>query len=136
MSTDRHIEDIEFPAPTRDEIFGNSEINEMELGLLQMQILWILDKKSTHGYEMMKMLSELKNAKITQGTLYPTMKRLENLGYVKRREEDRKVLYDLTTDGRKAMNDACSSFSRIFFGIFHDYACQKCVVRDIKGGKK
>jgi DNA-binding MarR family transcriptional regulator len=141
MSVNRHIhnETIEFSAPTKEEIFGSSNISEIELGLLQMQILWILKRKSSHGYEMMKMLSELKNTRITQGTLYPTMKRLEELSYVSRKEEDRKVVYTITKEGKKTLDNACSSFTRTFFGIFHDYVCGKCVSRDIvniKGVKK
>lgn len=139
MSADRHKEDIEFKAPTREEIFGKSRISEIELGLLQMQILWILKRQESHGYELMRLLSELKNTKITQGTLYPTMKRLEELGYVERNEQDRKVMYSLTKTGAKALDDGCSSFTRTFFGIFHDYVCEKCVSRDIvniKGVKK
>ncbi|MBI4018988.1 MAG: PadR family transcriptional regulator [Candidatus Aenigmarchaeota archaeon] len=138
MSVDRHIEDITFTAPTAEEIFGRSKISEIELGLLQMQILWILNRQSTHGYEIMKMLSELKNTKITQGTLYPTMQRLESLGYVKRREEERKIMYDITAEGKTTLDNACASFTRTFFGIFHDYVCGKCVTRDLVniGGKK
>ncbi|MBS3054310.1 MAG: PadR family transcriptional regulator [Candidatus Aenigmarchaeota archaeon] len=138
MSVDRHIEEIAFTAPTKEEIFGRSNISEIELGLLQMQILWILKRQSTHGYEIMKMLSELKNTKITQGTLYPTMQRLESLGYVKRREEERKIVYDITADGKATLDNACASFTRTFFGIFHDYVCGKCVSRDLVniGGKK
>src|SRR3989338_2662946 len=121
MSVDRHIEEIAFTAPTKEEIFGRSNISEIELGLLQMQIL-----------------SELKNTKITQGTLYPTMQRLESLGYVKRREEERKIVYDITADGKATLDNACASFTRTFFGIFHDYVCGKCVSRDLVniGGKK
>lgn len=136
MSSDSHVEEIAFQAPTREEIFGKSDISEIELGLLQMQILWILKRESTHGYEIMKRLSELKNVRITQGTLYPTLQRLEELKYIQRHEDGRKIVYTLTAKGVKALDDGCASFTRTFFGIFHDYVCGKCVARDSTGGKQ
>ncbi|MBI4014433.1 MAG: PadR family transcriptional regulator [Candidatus Aenigmarchaeota archaeon] len=131
-----HVEEVSFHAPTKDEIFGKSEISEIELGLLQMQILWILKRESTHGYEIMKRLSELKNVHITQGTMYPTLQRLEELRYIKRREDGRKIIYDLTEKGKKALDEGCASFTRTFFGIFHDYVCGKCVARVGERGVK
>ncbi|SRR3989344_3425034 len=132
-----HVEEVSFQAPTRDEIFPLN-VSEIELGLLQMQILWILKRESTHGYDMMKRLSELKNVNITQGTLYPTLQRLEELGYIERKSEGRRIVYNLTKEGTKALDDGCASFTRTFFGIFHDYVCGKCVARDIvtSGQKK
>ena len=62
---------------------GNRHIGYIDLGILQMQILWLLNRKDTHGYELMKNLNEIKNTKITQGTLYPALQRLEELNLIK-----------------------------------------------------
>ena len=99
--------------------------SEIELGLLQMQVLWLL-KKPTHGYELMKRLNELKTTKITQGTLYPTLQRLEELKLITSKTEDRKKIYKLTEKGKKTMKDSCSDFCKTFHGIFEDYVCHKC----------
>ncbi len=124
MSVDRHI-----TAEHDDYIKWPSAVgtgSEIELGILQMQILWLLSRKSTHGYELMKLLSILKGTAITQGTLYPTLKRLEELEMIKRAEKDRRVIYHITAKGRKTMNDSCLEFVKTFYGIFHDFACESC----------
>lgn len=117
--------------PTEEELFGDVKtLGEIDLGLLQMQVLWLLSNQSTHGYELMKKLTEMKKKRITQGTLYPTLQRLEELGYIRREEQDRKVVYHVTEKGNKVMNDTCVDFIRTFFGIIHDFACMKCLGMD------
>lgn len=129
MSIERHISVLPHrdAPPSEKEIFGERKFSEIELGLLQMQILWILSHKSTHGYELMKILNEIKKTKITQGTLYPTLQTLEERELIKRHEEDRRAVYNITFKGRKVMNETCMDFSRTFFGIFQSFVCQKCL---------
>jgi DNA-binding PadR family transcriptional regulator len=116
--------------PTEHEIFGNREFSEIDVGLLQMQILWILSHKPMHGYELMKVLNDIKKTKITQGTLYPALQSLEGRRLIKGKEQDRKVIYDITPEGRKVMNETCMDFSRTFFGIFQSFVCHKCLGHD------
>jgi DNA-binding PadR family transcriptional regulator len=106
--------------------------SEIELGLLQMQVLWLLSRKPTHGYELMKDLNLLKKTRITQGTLYPTMQRLEELGMVRREAGERKIVYHLTPKGKQVMADGCRDFSRTFFGIFNDFVCNHCKNSEMK----
>jgi len=127
MSVSKHIKADTKPGVM--ELAKERKPSEIELGMLQMQILWILSRKSTHGYEIMKSLSALKGTKITQGTLYPTLQRLENLGLIKRKEEDRRIDYHISGKGRKIMEQACLDFTRTFFGVFQDFVCGKCVSR-------
>ena len=129
MSIERHTPHRSAP-PSEKEIFGEREFSEIELGLLQMQILWLLSRKSTHGYDIMKMLGEIKKTKVTQGTLYPTLQSLEKRALIKRHDEDRKSVYSITLKGRKVMNETCLDFSRTFFGIFQNFVCEKCVGYD------
>ena len=117
--------------PSPEEIFGERKFSEIELGMLQMQVLWVLSKKSTHGYDLMKILNEIKKTKITQGTLYPTLQALEERELIKSHEDDRKIVYHITAKGRKTMNEACVDFSRTFFGIFQNYVCEKCVGHEV-----
>ncbi|MFA4820535.1 MAG: PadR family transcriptional regulator [Candidatus Aenigmatarchaeota archaeon] len=126
MSIERHMPRRNTP-PSSEEIFGMRKFSEIELGLLQMQILWLLSRKSTHGYEIMKILSNIKKTKITQGTLYPTLQALEGRGLIKRHEEGRRSIYSITLRGRKVMNETCMDFSKTFFGIFQNFVCEKCV---------
>lgn len=100
--------------------------SDIELGLLQMQILWMLSRKSMHGYALMQRLSEIKKSKMTQGTLYPTLQRLEEMKFIRRNARGRKIVYDITANGRKTMRKSCEDFSRTFMGIFKDFVCDKC----------
>lgn len=129
MSIERHSTILPHrnAPPSEKEIFGEREFSEIELGLLQMQVLWILSRKSTHGYDLMKTLNTIKKTKITQGTLYPTLQALEERSLIKRHEEDRKTVYNITLKGRKVMNETCLDFSKTFFGIFQNFVCEKCV---------
>lgn len=105
---------------------GIHEKPEIDVGLLQMQILWVLGKGPSHGYLLMKRLSELKGTKVTQGTLYPTMQRLQELGLVESRYEKRKRIYSLTAKGKRTMKEACKDFCVTFQGIFSDFVCGRC----------
>ena len=127
MSIERHIAPHRNAPPSAEEIFGGRGFSEIELGLLQMQILWLLSRKSTHGYDLMKLLNNIKKTKITQGTLYPTLQSLEGRELIKRHDEDRRSIYNITLKGRKVMNETCMDFSRTFFGIFQNFVCEKCV---------
>jgi DNA-binding PadR family transcriptional regulator len=90
-----------------------------------MQVLWML-KKPLHGYGLMKSLNTLKRTKITQGTLYPTLQRLEELKLIESRTKGRKKIYHLTKKGKSTMKNSCLEFCRTFHGIFEDYVCGKC----------
>ncbi|MEM7813940.1 MAG: PadR family transcriptional regulator [Candidatus Aenigmatarchaeota archaeon] len=103
----------------------NGTVPELELGMLQMQILWLL-KRPTHGYALMKALNELKQTKVTQGTLYPTLQRLEELGLIARKHSARRHVWHLTAKGRTAMRRACGEFCATFQGIFRDFVCGRC----------
>src|SRR3989338_380622 len=142
MSDDRHSKmKNAFLPPKQEDIFdAERRPIEIEMGLLQMQILWILSRKHCHGYEMMKDLNVIKSTKITQGTLYPTLKRLVELKMIEIDEDGARKVYHITERGKKTMDQSCTDFTRTFFGIFHDYVCGKCVERDVlydigKGGK-
>jgi PadR family transcriptional regulator PadR len=116
--------------PTAEELFGSDRPNEIELGLLQMQLLWLISKRDIHGYELMKELETIKGKKITQGTLYPTLQKLEKYGYIKGHFEDNRVVYKITQKGRTILNETSTDFIKTFFGIFHDFACKRCIGHD------
>ena len=130
MSVDQHTPDT-IHIQIGKESKGPSEI---ELGLLQMQTLWVLSRQPTHGYDLMKSLSVIKGTEITQGTLYPMLKRLQELGMIRSEAEGRRIVNHITDKGKKTMNEACLGFVKTFYGIFHDYACQRCDFHNKKGG--
>jgi len=107
---------------------NNKGIEDIELGMLQMQILWVLGSKPTHGYYLMKKLTEIKKKKITQGALYPTLAKLQNLKLIEVKKEGTrgKKIYKLTKKGRKVMIKTCQEFCKTFQGIFKDFVCVGC----------
>jgi len=108
----------------------NSIITDMsvDLGVLQMQVLWLLSKEPQHGYALLKRLRAIKRAPLTQGALYPALAALERAKFVKARKAGvrGKKVYAVTAKGRKALNEACAEFVAIFQGIFGDFYCTKC----------
>lgn len=107
---------------------GRHKDQSYDLGVLQMQILWLVGRKPMHGYELMRQLNKIKTTKVEQGTLYPALQRLEENELITVKEIGRrgKKIYELTEDGRKAMIRTCEEFSRTFSGIFEDFICKSC----------
>ena len=100
----------------------------VELGALQMQVLWLLGKKPGHGYELMKELNAIKKTKVTQGTLYPLLAKLAAAGFVKgeRKGSRNKRVYSLTPKGKAVKRESCGEFVKLFSGIISDFRCGAC----------
>ncbi len=109
-----------------------------DLGMLQMQILWFLEREEMHGYALMKKLDGIKKTKIEQGTLYPTLKKLEHEGYIRvRKRGDRKrKIYELTSAGKTVMRKNCEDFIFTFSDIFNAYKCKHCPVKNCRMRKE
>tara|TARA_B100000315_G_C14571935_1_gene586043 strand:+ start:1810 stop:2145 length:336 start_codon:yes stop_codon:yes gene_type:complete len=102
--------------------------SDLELGVLQMQILWLVGRNPNHGYEIMRQLNEIKKTKVEQGTLYPALQKLEINDLIKVKETGSrgKKVYELTDTGKEAMIRTCKEFSKTFYGIFEDFVCTTC----------
>lgn len=103
-------------------------VKRCDLGLLQMQILWLLSKKPSHGYDLMKTLNKIKRTRITQSTMYPCLAKLESMGLVKSKasgSRGRKT-YVLSAKGRKTLAQSMKEFCACFEGIFKDVKCVEC----------
>ena len=53
---------------------------QLKKGSLELCVLAILSKKDCYGYELVSTIS--KNIHITEGTVYPLLKRLKDEGYM------------------------------------------------------
>ena len=100
--------------------------SDIDLGMLQMQVLWLLGRKPGHGYELIKQLNAIKSTKVTAGVLYHVLARLEKLRLITARTAGRKRIYHLTPAGRRVMTRSCTEFCRTFEGIFKQYVCERC----------
>jgi PadR family transcriptional regulator, regulatory protein PadR len=87
-------------------VFGS----ELKKGSSEMLILSLLDTQPRHGYEIGKLIEQRSGGTLTFAlpTLYPTLLRLENRGWIKGRwvekaGERRRCFYRLTPDGRRVL---------------------------------
>lgn len=75
---------------------------QFKKGVLDICVLSLLKKKDHYGYELVQKIS--KDISITEGTLYPILRRLKNEGYLKTylkesSEGPSRKYYSLTKDG-------------------------------------
>lgn len=83
---------------------------ELKKGSSEMLILSLLEARPRHGYEIGKLIEVRSGGKLTFAlpTLYPTLLRLENRGWIKGRwvekaGERRRCFYRLTPEGRRVL---------------------------------
>jgi DNA-binding PadR family transcriptional regulator len=83
---------------------------ELKKGSSEMLILSLLEARPRHGYEIGKLIEARSGGKLTFAlpTLYPTLLRLENRGWIKGRwiekpGERRRCFYRLMPEGRRIL---------------------------------
>jgi len=85
---------------------------ELKKGSSEMLILALLEARPRHGYEIGKLIDARSSGKLTFAlpTLYPTLLRLEDRGWIKGRwvekaGERRRCFYKLTPEGRRVLTE-------------------------------
>ena len=83
---------------------------ELKKGSTEMLVLSLLESRARHGYEIGKLIEARSNGRITFAlpTLYPTLLRMENRGWIKGRwvekpGERERCFYKLTPEGRRIL---------------------------------
>jgi PadR family transcriptional regulator PadR len=83
---------------------------ELKKGSSEMLILSLLEARARHGYEIGKLIEARSGGKLTFAlpTLYPTLLRLENRGWIRGRwvekpGERRRCFYRLAPKGRRVL---------------------------------
>ena len=83
---------------------------ELKKGSTEMLILSLVESRARHGYEIGKMIEARSEGRLTFAlpTLYPTLLRLENRGWIKGRwvekaGERQRCFYRLTSEGRRVL---------------------------------
>ena len=86
---------------------------ELKKGSSEMLILSLLEARPRHGYEIGKLIEARSGGKLTFAlpTLYPSLLRLENRGWIKGRwiekpGERRRCFYRLMPEGRRMLGGA------------------------------
>ena len=92
--------------------------SELKKGSSEMLILSLLEARPRHGYELGKLIESRSGGKLTFAlpTLYPTLLRLENRGWIKGRwvekaGERRRCFYRLTAEGRRILSEQRKTWS-------------------------
>lgn len=80
---------------------------QFKKGLLDLCVLAIIDKKETYGYEIVNLIAE--TIEISEGTIYPLLKRLTDQGYcltrlVESKQGGARKYYKLSSQGKKHLD--------------------------------
>jgi DNA-binding PadR family transcriptional regulator len=77
----------------------------LEFVVLDFAILGLLMERPRHGYELRRALGELGFWKVSFGSLYPSLRRLEKRGAIEATKvSGRRKAYRITADGRKVFD--------------------------------
>lgn len=93
-------------------------IVQLRRGIMEFCILLLIEKKACYGYEIVSNLEKLNYLSITEGTLYPLLKRLQKEkkleAYWSESENGPpRKYYKLTASGIKVLNDMSSTWNEL-----------------------
>ena len=105
-------------------------MKEAQKGYIRMGVLMLLNKKPSHGYELMKEINSRTKGfwQPTAGGVYPILRDLEKCGYIKGHWETqnrRLKIYKTTQSGDAILKHAIVKQSEIFTnisGLFNEFA--------------
>lgn len=88
-------------------------------GHLRLYLLFVLDERPMHGYEIIQALSDRFGGTYvpSAGTIYPRLAKLETEGLVTKESDGRKSVYAITDAGRAELNDRRDELEGIENGI-------------------
>lgn len=106
--------------------------SQMLKGTLEGCVLAIISKEETYGYEISEQLMEYGFGKITEGTIYPLLLRLEkneliSATYKASELGPRRKYYKLTEKGNDALEDFFQSYRELSDAVNH-------LMWDMQGG--
>jgi transcriptional regulator len=85
---------------------------ELKKGSTEMLVLSLIEERPRHGYEIGKLIEQRSGGRLRFAlpTLYPTLLRLENRGWIKGRwvekpGERERCFYRLTPEGRRVLEE-------------------------------
>ncbi len=79
-------------------------VQHITRNLLDIQILTLINKEPTWGYNIKKQIEAFSGLKIRHGALYPLLKKLENKGLIKSQKQQQgkrtRKVYAITEKGK------------------------------------
>ena len=93
---------------------------QFKKGVLELCVLSLLVQRDFYGYEMVEYISNYIN--ISEGTIYPLLRRFRTEGYVKTylqesQEGPPRKYYKITEEGRKAYEDLVKEWEDFTLGV-------------------
>ncbi len=115
-----------------------SKSDASNFSVLELRALWAINREPKHAYALLKGLNQNRERKLTNGTLYPVLKKLAGFGLIKaekKRGKREKKTLRATTKGKKALAREAEEFCATYNEIFRSTVCPKCGGK-IGAGKK
>jgi PadR family transcriptional regulator, regulatory protein PadR len=93
---------------------------QLKKGILELCVLAVLDKKDCYGYELVNEIS--KNIEISEGTIYPILRRLNQEGYFitylqESQEGPPRKYYRLTELGKSIKEEILKEWTQLVEGV-------------------
>lgn len=93
---------------------------QLKKGILELCVLAVLDKKDCYGYELVNEIS--KNIEISEGTIYPILRRLNQEGYFttylqESQEGPPRKYYKLTELGISIKEELLKEWTQLVEGV-------------------
>ena len=89
--------------------------SQFRRGILEACVLAVLEKGESYGYQMVKDITEFID--ITESTLYPILKRLEQTGQVRVFSQEHngrlRKYYSITPEGREKVSELLTEWEHI-----------------------
>lgn len=86
----------------------------MHEGYLKLTVLKILSKKQCSGYDLMREIEQHLGKKPSSGSIYPLLKALEKKKFILSKSKERKIVYQLTQQGKSSLKNFLSHRQDLF----------------------
>lgn len=93
---------------------------QFKKGVLELCVLSMLEKKDCYGYELVEEIS--KNIDMSEGTIYPLLRRLKDEGYFitylqESQEGPPRKYYRITDEGRSIKEELADEWTEFVMGV-------------------
>ncbi|HKU66263.1 MAG TPA: PadR family transcriptional regulator [Candidatus Baltobacteraceae bacterium] len=82
--------------------------------MLKYVLLKLLANEPRHGYDLMRLFGERGWGSLAAGTLYPTLAKLEEMGYLEGHDEGGRRTYRITEAGRQRLREIADDLESEF----------------------
>lgn len=90
-------------------------------GHLSFLILHLLSQKQLSGKGIVDEIAKRKGTRLSPGTIYPSLDVLRQKGFVQvAKKIEKEKVYDLTADGKLALDEGKILFQRMFYDLGND----------------